>query len=65
MKYKIVYSQDFEGFQVEIESWLEAGWKTLGPPSITVEEYMKLVEGGREYFQATTWRFHQALVKDD
>ena len=51
MKYKIVYSQDFEGFQVEIESWLEAGWKTLGPPSITVEEYMKLVEGGREYFQ--------------
>ncbi len=65
MKYKIIYSQDFEGFQVEIESWLADGWKTLGPPSITVEEYMKSVEGGREYFQATTWRFHQTLVKDD
>jgi hypothetical protein len=64
MKYKIIYSQDFDSFVAEINFGLDDGWKPLGNPSIQIEEYIKNVEGGREYWRATQFRFHQAMTKE-
>lgn len=64
VKYKILYGQDFQKFEMDVQYWIDAGWQTLGGPSIQIEEYIKNVEGGREYWHATQFRFHQAMTKE-
>ena len=64
MRYKILYSQDFGKFEADVQYWIDAGCQPLGNPSIQIEDYIKNVEGGREYWHATQFRFHQAMTKD-
>lgn len=64
MRYKILYSMVLENFEVDVQFWMDAGWKPLGNPSIQIREYTKWVENGHEKFRASQWMFHQAMTKE-